>query len=528
MKLLICDRISPRGLALLKDRDGFSVVYQPGLSGNQLLHEIKDAIALIVRSRTRVSRDVIEAANQLRVIGRAGAGIDNIDLPAATRKGVLVMNTPRANSVSAAEHAFALLMALARRIPRADMSVKAGEWNKTEFLGQELRGKTLGILGLGQIGSLLARHATGFEMRVIACDPFVSQDYASDQNVELEALTSVFENSDFLSLHLPLTDETRGIVCKETLSLMQSSAFLINAARGSLIVESDLLDHLEKGRLAGAALDVFEREPEISQRLRENDRVVLTPHIAGSTVEAQDQVGLTIASQVMNYLEKDAIVNAVNFFSLSTPESAKITAFMELAFKLGSFAAQICDIRVSKVGIRYYGELAGLDYRPISNHILRAVLGPLLAEPVNEVNARTYAGPRGIEVIETVSTRSRGHANLISLQLRNSGETIWVEGSILHQGRIWLVSVDGIPLETPLGNYVLFIRNRDEPGVIGNVGTILGKHHINIASFVLGRADNLNQARGVINTDNPVPAAVMNEIREIPAISYARLVELAP
>ncbi len=526
MKLLVCDRISPRGLALLEDRDGFEVAYRPGLSGDELLDEIGDAVALIVRSRTAVTREVIAAAAQLRVIGRAGAGVDNIDLSAATRKGVLVMNTPRANSVSAAEHAFALLMALARRLPRADASIKAGEWDKTSFVGQELRGKTLGVLGLGQIGSLLARRATGFEMQVIACDPFVSQDYASDQKVELEDLTSVFRNSDFLSLHLPLTDETRSIVNKDTLALMKPSAFLINAARGSLIVESDLLDHLENGKLAGAALDVFEREPEISQRLRENDRVVLTPHIAGSTVEAQDQVGLTIAGQVMDYLEKDAIVNAVNFFSLSTPESTEITAFMELASKLGSFASQICEMRISEVGIRYYGGLTDLDYRPISNHILSAVLGPLLAEPVNQVNARTYAGQRGIEVVETVSTRSRGHANLISLQLRNPRETVWVEGSILHQGRIWLVSVDGIPLETPLGNYVLFVRNQDTPGVIGSVGTLLGENNINIASFVLGREDNLAQALGVINTDNPVPEPLMNKIRQIPAISYARLVKL--
>ena len=231
MKLLVCDRISPRGLALLEDRDGFEVAYRPGLSGDELLDEIGDAVALIVRSRTAVTREVIAAAAQLRVIGRAGAGVDNIDLSAATRKGVLVMNTPRANSVSAAEHAFALLMALARRLPRADASIKAGEWDKTSFVGQELRGKTLGVLGLGQIGSLLARRATGFEMQVIACDPFVSQDYASDQKVELEDLTSVFRNSDFLSLHLPLTDETRGIVNKDTLALMKPSAFLINAAR---------------------------------------------------------------------------------------------------------------------------------------------------------------------------------------------------------------------------------------------------------------------------------------------------------
>ena len=275
---------------------GLKVSYQPDLNQDQLLSEIQDSAALIVRSRTRVTAEVMGAASQLRVIGRAGAGVDNIDLDTATQKGILVMNTPGGNSISAAEHAFALLIALARKLSGADASVKAGEWDKPAFVGQELRGKTLGILGLGQIGSLLARRAQAFQMRVIAYDPFVGQGYASDLEVTLSDLISVVQESDFLSLHLPLTEETREIISRETLSRMKPGAFLINAARGGLIAEDDLLDFLEEGRLGGAALDVFQSEPRVNKRLLRSDRVILTPHIAGSTVEAQEQVGHTIAT----------------------------------------------------------------------------------------------------------------------------------------------------------------------------------------------------------------------------------------
>ena len=526
MKILVTDRISEKGLAVLTGAPGLEVSYQPELGQEQLFAEIRDAAALIVRSRTQVTADVVGAASRLRVIGRAGAGVDNIDLEEATRKGILIMNTPGGNSISAAEHAFALMIALARKLSEADASVKAGEWNKPEFVGQELRGKTLGIVGLGQIGGLLARRAQAFQMHVIACDPFVARTYASDLEVRLCDLPSVLARADFLSLHLPLTDETRGIINRETLSLMKSTAFVINAARGGLVDEDDLLDSVQEGRLGGAAFDVFENEPRLNERLLQSDRVILTPHIAGSTVEAQDQVGRTIATQVVDYLQKSLISNAVNFPSLSAGELEKIASFLKLASKLGTFASQICQIRISQIGIRYYGDLSEVDYRPISNHLLKAILRPMLAEPVNEVNARTYAAQRGIEVIETASTRSRDHANLISVRLRNPEGMEWVEGAILHQGSVWLVSVDGIPLETPLGDYVLFIRNQDTPGVIGAVGTILGENEINIASFVLGRESNLARALGIINTDNPVPEEVMGKIRRIAAISYAQLIEL--
>ena len=526
MKLLVCDRISLRGLDLLKDRKDIKVVFKPDLDFDQLLDEVRDTEALIVRSRTKITREVIEAATQLKVIGRAGTGVDNIDVLAATQKGVLVMTTPRANSVSAAEHAFALLISLARGITQAHFSLKAGEWDKSNFVGKELQGKTLGILGLGQIGSLLAKRACAFDMKLIAYDPFVSKHYASEHNVTLEHLNSVFKKSDFLSLHLPLNKKTKGIVCKKTLTLMKNSSFLINTARGGLILESDLLDQLENDLLAGAALDVFEQEPILSSRMRENNRLLLTPHIAGSTVEAQDKAGETIATQVIEYLDKATIVNAVNFFGLTPPESRKLDSFMELAFNLGSFSAQIFDMPLKKVRIRYFGDLSNLDYRPITNHILRSVLDPLLAQPVNEINARTYAEERKIEVVETVSTENQEQTTLISIQLLNSKQSVLVEGSIFEKKKLWLVSIDGIPLQTPLKKFVPFIRNQDKPGVVGNVGTILGENKINIASFVLGRQDNTDKAIGLINTDNLIPEHLMAKIREIPTISYARLVKL--
>ncbi len=527
MKILVSDVLSPEGLEYLRSRDGLQVVDRPGIAPERLLEEIADASGLIVRSKTRVTAKVLAAAGKLRVIGRAGAGVDNIDLEAATRRGIVVMNTPGGNSVSAAEHAFALLIALARKVPAADASLRAGRWDKTRFLGRELSGKTLGVVGLGKIGSLLVRRATlGFEMKALAYDPYVTEKYAAGIEAELVELNDLLARSDFVSLHLPLTDKTRGLINRQSLALMKPSACIVNAARGGLIVEDDLADALENDRLAGAALDVFEHEPKIHPRLIATDRVILTPHIAGSTREAQAQVGHGIAVQVANYLTHQIIVNAVNFPSLAPRELEKISPFLRLGEKLGSFLGQINEARIDKIGIRYYGELTELDCKPISNYILKAALEPSLSEAVNEVNARSYAAERAISVEETSSSRARSHSNLISIKLHSGPREEWAEGAILHQGKLWLVSVDGIPVEAPLGDRVLFIRNDDKPGVIGQVGTILGAAGINIASFVLGRDESRPHAVGVVNTDSPLPDEVLNRIRQIEAVQFARVIQL--
>ncbi|MFQ5738658.1 MAG: phosphoglycerate dehydrogenase [Acidobacteriota bacterium] len=526
MKILITDPLSREGLDHLGRQEDFEVVFSPGISSQRLLDEIREADALIVRGKTRVTPELIAAADRLRVIGRAGAGVDNIDIEAATRKGIVVMNTPGGNSVSVAEHAFALLIALARKVAGADASLRAGHWNKSAFLGQELLKKTLGIVGLGKIGSVLARRAKGFDMTVLAYDPFVSNEYALGLGVQLSSLEDLLRQSDFVSLHLPLNDQTRALIGRSELSRMKPGAFLINTARGDLVVESELAEALERGLLAGAGLDVFQNEPEISPRLLRSEKVTLTPHIAGSTFEAQAKVGYGIAVQVTDYLRQEVILNAVNFPSLPPGELARMLPCLQLGEKLGSFIGQIASLRLEEIGLRYYGDLTEVDYRPITNYALKAVLQPVLSETINEVSARSLARERGISVIETASGRQRSYSNLISIQLRSSTRVEWIEGALLHQGRFWLVSVDGIPVETQLGSTMLFIRNEDRPGVIGQVGTILGRNSINIASFVLGRDRERPGAVGVVNTDSPIPQPVLAEIRKVPPVHFARVVSL--
>ncbi len=526
MKVLISDPMSEEGLAVLLEQQDFVVVNRPGMSPAELLEAVGDAHGLVVRSKTKVTKEVISAAGALRVIGRAGAGVDNIDLDAATRKGIVVMNTPGGNSASAAEHALALLLALARRIPFAHSSMVSGQWNKSAFIGNELMGKTLGILGLGKIGSVLARRSQGFDMKVLAYDPYVTEAYAADLGVELLPLEDVLKNADLISLHLPLNQETKHLIRKDTINLMKDGALIANTARGALIVEEDLIEALESGKLGGAALDVFENEPGVSEHLRRTGGVVLTPHIAGSTREAQAKVGVAIAHQIANYLRDGVIVNAVNFPSVTTKEQENLLPYISLGEKLGTFISSISQIRVSEIGLRYYGELASINHKPLGNYILKAILTPILSEEVNAVSARKIAADRGISVVETISTRERDYSNLISIQLRSETEKEWIEGAILHEGNLRLVSVDGIPAETQLGDNVLFMRNDDIPGVVGHVGTILGQHQINIAGFVLGRTENHDHAVGVMTTDSRIPEDVLEKICELPAIRFAKVISL--
>ncbi len=525
-KVLITEPLSEDGIEYLKKQSGLQIIYLPKLSAKSLLSEIQEVDALIVRGKTRVTREVIEATRHLRVIGRAGAGVDNIDLETATSKGIVVMNTPGGNSVSVAEHAFALLSSMARRIPFADASLRDAKWDKTSFIGQEIQGKTLGVIGLGKIGFILAERSMGFGIEVVAYDPFVSEKYAADLGVALLSLEELLARSDFVSLHLPLNEKTRGLICKGTLEIMKKEAFLINTARGGLVVEEDLANALENGKLSGAALDVFENEPRINPRLLDSAQTVLTPHIAGSTIEAQAKVGYAITVQVSDYLEHEVIINAINFPSMTTKELSHITPYVRLGEKLGSFITQISNMRISEIGIRYYGDLSQLNYQPISNYILKAILKPMLRETVNEVNARNCAKERGILVMETVSNRERSHPNLISIQLRSTQNTEWIEGAILRQGNLRLVSVDGIPVDTQLVDVILFIRNQDTPGVIGQVGTILGNARINIASFVLGRNGDFPYAVGVVNTDSDIPKKILEKIRAIPAVHFVQVIHM--
>jgi D-3-phosphoglycerate dehydrogenase len=524
MNILITDLIAPQGVELLK-ATGWRVDLRPGLSLSQLQATLGGYHALIIRSQTKVTAEVIDVAENLKVIGRAGAGVDNIDVEAATKRGILVMNTPGGNSISVAEHTLGLILALVRHIPQADQALKQNRWEKKKFIGREVRGKTLGLIGLGKVGQEVAKRARYLGMQVIAYDPYISERTAQDLDVKLVGLNDLYATADVISIHASLNKTTRDMINREALNQMKNGVLLINCARGELVDEEALLEALESGKVAGAGLDVFREEPSGNQRLLSHPRVIATPHIAASTVEAQEQVGVDIAEQIRDYLQYGQIRGAVNFPAIPPEEFHRLGVFLELGEKLGSFVSQIAHVRVNEIGIRYYGELGQLNTYPVSNAILSGVLKLMLGEDVNLINARSVAEERNIVVIETRSSRQRSFANLISVQLRDGrGGVDWVEGTVLHQNNLRLVSIDGLDIEAPFARYMLVFRNQDVPGVIGRIGTILGNANVNIASFALGRRPDRPEAIGILTVDSPVPEAVVAEIQNSTGINEVRFV----
>jgi D-3-phosphoglycerate dehydrogenase / 2-oxoglutarate reductase len=527
MKILIADKLSQQGIELLRREPGWHVDVNTTLSPAQLLAEIRTYDGLLVRSNTLVKADVIKAAEHLRVIGRAGTGVDNIDLEAATKKGIVVMNTPGGNSISVAEHTIALLLALARYLPQASSSAKQGKWEKKQFTGFELKDKTLGVLGLGRIGIEVVRRAKAFQMNLIVYDPFAADRLAKDLNVKMVSLDELLAGSDIITLHVPLVEATRNLINSQSIAKMKDGVYLINTARGELVQEDDLAAALNSGKVAAAALDVFGVEPPKPEHpLLKHPRVIATPHIAASTLEAQETVGVEIAEQVRSFLKDGIIRNAVNFPSVSFEEYQKLGPFLRLGESLGAFLSQISQGRMNEIGIRYYGETVDLNTTLVANAIIVGILKPILCEGVNVINARKILDERGILLIESRSNRVRSYANLISLRLKTHQREEWIEGTILSQDNLRLVSVDGIDIEAPLHGTILFIRNNDTPGVIGQIGTLLGNNRINIANFALGRSEGNHHAVGVVNVDSEISEQVLHEIHACPSILYARVVEL--
>jgi D-3-phosphoglycerate dehydrogenase len=488
--------------------------------------EICDADALVVRSATKVTAQLLAKAERLRVIGRAGTGVDNVDLDAATQKGVVVMNTPGGNAVSVAEHTMALLLALARRIPQADALMKQGRWEKKKLEGMELRGKTLGLIGLGQIGSDVARLAKAFEMQIVAYDPYVSSLMASELDVKLASIEEVFKSADFISLHCSATPETRHLVNARTLALAPPGLRIVNCARGELINEADLLAALESRLVAGAALDVFETEPPKDSKLVSHPSVIATPHIAGSTEEAQEIVGIRIAEQVRDFLISGVARSAVNMPAVSPEEFKKLEPYIQLGEKLGAFLAQIAGERIREVRISYDGGLAELNTHLVKNAVLRGILTPALSDQVNLINAGALAQKRGVEVAELRSARRATFSNSLGIGIYTEGESATGVGMVGARGTLRILGLNDIDIEAPLRGIIIVIRNQDVPGVIGRVGTILGDRRINIATFTLGRNTQTQQAIALVNVDNEVPGEVLAEIRTIPAVHTARVVEV--
>jgi len=525
IRIVVADDLPASALDLLRV-DGWTVDARTGRSPEQLAADLSGAQALIVRSATKVTAAIIEAAPQLRVIARAGTGVDNVDVAAASARGIVVMNAPGANSISVAELAMGLILALARHLPAADAAMKQGKWEKKKFLGEEVRDKTLGLAGLGRIGQEVARRAAAFGMRLVAHDPFIAAHVAADLGVELMTLDEVFARADYVSLHLPSTPQTRHLVNAERLAKARKGLRIINTARGDLVDEAALADAIESGQAGGAAIDVFDKEPTVDHRLQMLPQVVATPHIAASTREGQELVGVETASAVRDFLRDGIIRNAVNFPSVSAEEFKRLQPFVALGEKLGAFLAQMNDTRAHELSVRYYGELANGRSDMIANAVLVGLFRPIQITGVTLVNARTVATSRGLDVVESRSTRARNYTSLISVKLRTEAGDRSVEGAVFARTAPRLVMVDGIAVEAALDGTMILICNNDQPGVIGDVGTILGRHGVNIASFALGR--DKDRAVGVVSVDETtaIPAAVLDDIRKLGAIREARIVRV--
>jgi len=526
MKVIVADKISERGGQLLKE-SGLNVVWT---TKETIEKELADADALIVRSATRVTPALLDKAPRLRAVGRAGVGVDNIDLQEATRRGVLVMSTPGGNAVSVAEHTFALMLALARGVPRMDAALREGKWEKSSS-GTEVRGKTLGLIGLGRIGSEVARRAEAFDMRVVAYDPYISESVAKELQVELVSLDKLLAESDFISLHNALSPATQNMINAASIGKMKKNARIINAARGELIDEGALAEALKSGRIAGAAVDVFIEEPPKNSPLVGLANVIATPHIAGSTQEAQEEVGTQVAVQIRDYLKEGIIRNAVNLPALSADQYRRVRPYLELAERLGLLVTQAAPSAPGRIRIRYAGEVAEVGTHLLRSAVLAGVLNAVLDEKVNVVNAPAMAATRGLSVEEETRKREHGFPNTLevaALPERAGGAGFAVEGTVLFDGTPRVIAIDGIALESELSGTVLFLRNNDEPGVIGNVGTTLGRLGVNIATFALGRrqANRGADAVSLVRLDGEVADSILDEIRKIKAITEAKLIHL--
>jgi D-3-phosphoglycerate dehydrogenase len=524
MKVLISDSLSPKGVEIMKEA-GLEVDIKTGLSPAEFKAIIPEYSGLVIRSATKVTADVIEAARNLKVIGRAGSGLDNVDKAAATKKGIVVMNTPGGNTITTAEHTIAMIFSVARLIPQASGSMKQGLWEKKKFMGVELFNKTLGIIGMGNIGSQVARRAHGMQMNVLAYDPFLNEEKARSMGVESVSLEELFKNSDFITVHTPLTPETKDLISSKSIRKMKDGVRIINCARGGIVNEKDLLAALDSGKVAGAALDVFSKEPPEDFGLCRHERVVCTPHLGAATTEAQENVAVAVAEQVADYLVRGTIRNAVNFPSIPQEQVPLLTPYITLAERMGAFASQLFEFGVSGITIEYRGAASELNTAPITIAAVKGYLSPILEETVNYVNAPLIARERGIEVKETRSPESGDYQGTLGLFLQGE-KNARVTGTLFSRKDPRIIQVDDFHVEIVPEGTMLFIYNNDQPGVIGAIGSLLGKTGINIARMHFGRRVPGGAAISVVSVDVPLEAPVLEEIEKLPNIVKVKQVML--
>jgi D-3-phosphoglycerate dehydrogenase len=521
-KVLVSDKLSKTAVQIFKD-NGVDVDYLPdlGKDKDKLLEVIGQYDGLAIRSASKITEKIIAAATNLKVIGRAGIGVDNVDIPAATKKGIIVMNTPFGNSITTAEHAISLMLSLARQIPEADASTRAGKWEKNRFMGVEVTSKVLGIIGAGNIGSIVADRAVGLRMKVIAYDPFLTAERAVAMGVEKVELDELLRRADFITLHTPLIDATRNIISAEAIAKMKDGVRIVNCARGGLVDEAALYEALKSGKVAGAAFDVFVEEPATSNPLFELANFIATPHLGASTTEAQENVALQVAEQISAYLMTGEITNALNFPSISAEEAPRLTPFVKLAEALGSFAGQLTEAPIKGVRIEFEGAVSALNTRPMVAAALAAVLKPSL-EDVNMVSAPQIAKDRGIAVETIIREQQGAYENYIRLTVITESQERGVAGTVFANGKPRIIQVKGINMEAELTPSMLYVTNEDKPGHIGRLGTLLGTLGINIANFNLGRADVGGDAIALLSIDGTLADAQLKEITSLPGVDQAK------
>lgn len=525
MKVLISDNLSPRGIEVLK-QSGLEVDVKTGMKPEELKACIGQYHGLIIRSATKVTAEIVEAAANLKVVGRAGSGLDNVDKAAASKKGIVVMNTPGGNTITTAEHTIALMFALARQIPQATASMKQGKWEKKRFMGVELFKKTIGIVGIGNIGKHVARRALSLGMIVIGYDPYLSDENAKEMGIEKVDLTTLFKRSDFITIHTPITSETKNLISTKTIQLMKDGVRIINCARGGIVNEAELYEALKSGKVAGAALDVFEKEPPENNPLLTLDSVICTPHLGAATEEAQENVAVAIAEQVVDCLVNGVIRNAVNFPSVPAEQVLRLKPYLTLAEKLGSFASQVFEGGVTEITVEYRGEASQLNTAPVNIALLKGFLTPILEETVNFVNAPIITKERGIEVKEMKSPDGGDYQSMIILRVKADRKEHRLSGTLLGRTDPRIVRINDFAVEIVPEGTMLFMYNNDRPGVIGNIGSYLGKCNINIARMHFGRESQGGMAISVVSIDSPLSEPQLEDLKKMPNILSLRVVEL--
>lgn len=515
-KVLISDKLSPRAAEIFRER-GIEVDFRPGIDGDELIAAIADVDGLAVRSATTVTAELMASAPNLKIIGRAGIGVDNVDVAAATQRGIVVMNTPYGNSVTTAEHAIAMMMSLARQLPAANASTHAGKWEKSAFMGMEVASKTLGLLGCGNIGSIVADRAHGLKMRVVVYDPFLSPERADDLSVEKVELDELLRRADVISIHAPLTDGTRSILDAAAFAKMKDGVRIVNCARGGILVETDLRDAIVAGKVAGAAIDVFEQEPAHENVLFGMPQVIATPHLGAATSEAQENVALQVAEQMADYLLSGAVSNAINMPSVTAEEAPHLKPYMSLAENLGSFAGQLTESGLKSITIEFHGHVATLNTRPLISSAIAGLLRPLL-DNINMVNATAVARDRGISIVESKHDQPGDYETLIRVIVETERRDRGVAGTIFGGNRERIVEIKDIPIEAEWGEHMLYITNKDRPGVIGDLGKALGDNGVNIATFHLGRSAPGDDAIALLQVDQAVSSSLVADLEQLPNI----------